>query len=137
MRHLLFEKRSLLKAAVSAAAVGAALLFALTCAASAAAVRLDSALAVERQPARSPRPQSNSVGLAAWPGGRPYSSSSPFNEAISGSPAIAPESATMVQTLARAESEKGFVLTVGSWTVPTYFAGPSTPEQSVALKQAP
>lgn len=78
-----------------------------------------------------------SVSLAAWTDGTPYSPSSPFNEPIPAGPEIAPESRQMVQTLTTAESEKGFVLTVGRWTVPTYVASASTPFQSVTLKQAP
>lgn len=70
-------------------------------------------------------------------GGRLYSASSPFNQRLPVNPAIAPDSAQQVQGLVRAEAQKGFVLTVGEWTVPTYFADASTPDHSVTLGAAP
>ena len=39
--------------------------------------------------------------------------------------------------LAQAEAQKGFVLTVGEWTVPTYFAAAGTPAATVQLGGAP
>lgn len=66
-----------------------------------------------------------------------YSGSSPFNEEISPTHSIAAESTQMVRSMLRAEAEKGFVLTVGRWTVPIYVAARSTPTQTVRLRQAP
>ena len=43
----------------------------------------------------------------------------------------------MVRSLEAGAALKGFVLTVGEWTVPTYVAGPSTPRQTVTLRKAP
>lgn len=70
-------------------------------------------------------------------GNRPYSASSPFNEPVPASAALAPESAAMVRSLEAGAALKGFVLTVGEWTVPTYVAGPTTPRQTVTLRKAP
>jgi hypothetical protein len=70
-------------------------------------------------------------------GGRLYSPKSPFNQPFPAAPAIAPDSARLVQGLARAEAQKGFVLSVGEWTVPTYFATADTPTTTVQLGGAP
>jgi len=70
-------------------------------------------------------------------GGRLYSAASPFNQPIPADPAIAPDSASMAQSLVRAEGQKGFVLTVDEWTVPSYFADPSTPLRSISLGGGP
>ncbi len=70
-------------------------------------------------------------------GGRLYSPESPFNQPLPADPALAPDSARLVQGLARAEAQKGFVLTVDEWTVPTYFAGADTPTATVQLGGAP
>jgi hypothetical protein len=83
-----------------------------------------------------------SVSGPGWPfdpraGGRLYSPESPFNRPLPVDPAIAPDSARLVQGLARAEAQKGFVLAVGEWTVPTYFATADTPTTTVDLGGAP
>jgi hypothetical protein len=77
------------------------------------------------------------AGPLAAPGGRLYSPSSPFNQPIPLDPAIAPESGLMVDGLVKAEREENFVLTVGRWTVSTYFADAQTPRRDVALRKAP
>lgn len=77
------------------------------------------------------------VAPLAAPGGRLYSPASPFNQPIPADPAIAPESALMVDGLVKAEREENFVLTVGRWTVSTYFADAKTPRREVALRRAP
>jgi hypothetical protein len=69
-------------------------------------------------------------------GGRLYSPSSPFNRPLPTNPALAPDSSQLVQGLAEAEAQKGFVLTVGEWTVPTYFASSRTPTTTVELGDA-
>lgn len=84
------------------------------------------------------QPSGGELGAAASPlGDQPYAESSPLNHPISSGAAISPESAQMVQTLLRAEGEKGFVLTVSRWTVPTYLADSGTPLQTVQLRRPP
>ncbi len=70
-------------------------------------------------------------------GGRLYSPASPFNQLLPSDPAIAPDSSQLVQGLVKAQKQKGFVLTVDEWTVPTYFAGASTAVEDVSLGEAP
>lgn len=82
-------------------------------------------------------PNGRSAAMAMPLGDRLYSASSPFNEPIPAGAALAPESATMVRGLEAGAALKGFVLTVGEWTVPTYVAGPTTPRQTVTLRKAP
>lgn len=82
-------------------------------------------------------PADGPAAALAPPRGGLYSASSPFNQPIPANPAIEPGSAEMVQGLVKAEAEENFVLTVGRWTVSTYFAGPSTPSSNVALRKAP
>jgi hypothetical protein len=77
------------------------------------------------------------IGATAPFPDRLYSSSSPFNQPIPRHPAVSPDSEDMVQGLLTAEQEKGFVLTVGKWTVPAYFAGATTPRAAVELGDAP
>jgi hypothetical protein len=90
--------------------------------------------------AAQPAPVSPNGKLAATampPGNRLYSASSPFNESIPAGTMLAPESAAMVRSLEAGAALKGFVLTVGEWTVPTYVASPTTPRQTVTLRKAP
>lgn len=74
---------------------------------------------------------------SAPPGSRLYSSASPFNQAVPANPPIVPDSSQMIQGLVQAGQEKGFVLTVGSWTVSNFVANPQTPLANVALRKAP
>jgi hypothetical protein len=76
-------------------------------------------------------------GFNPLTGGRLYSMSSPFNQPLPADPAIEPDSPRLVQGLAKAAAQKGFVLTVGEWTVPTYFASADTPTTTVELGGAP
>lgn len=96
----------------------------------AAGERIDVAAAV---------PVSNGLDSSFDPrsGGRLYSPESPFNQPLPVHPAIDPASAQLVQGLARAKAQKGFVLSVGEWTVPTYFATAHTPGTTVQLGYAP
>lgn len=82
-------------------------------------------------------PNGKSAAAAMPLGNRLYSPSSPFNEPIPAGAALAPESDAMVRSLEAGAALKGFVLTVGEWTVPTYVSGPTTPRQTVTLRKAP
>ena len=62
-----------------------------------------------------------------------YSDASPFNQQISPDAEIDPNSATMVQSLARDARQRGFYMVVDKWTVPIYYADANTPRYNVEL----
>jgi hypothetical protein len=66
-------------------------------------------------------------------GGRLYSATSPFNQAIPANPQLDPRSAAYVQLLNRSRNEKGFSLALGEWTVTAYFAEQDTPRHDVRI----
>jgi hypothetical protein len=70
-------------------------------------------------------------------GGRLYAATSPFNQAIPVNPQLDPLSADYVRLLSRSKREKGFVLSVGEWTVPAYFAQPETARHDVVISGQP
>jgi hypothetical protein len=104
-------------------------------AAPAAGVEISVSGATVAKPTPTPGPPGSAFNPLA--DGRLYSSSSPFNQPLPTNPAIDPASPHLVQGLAKAAARKGFVLTVGEWTVPTYFASAETPTTTVELGGAP
>ncbi len=69
-----------------------------------------------------------------WTAGRPYfARTSLLNQPIAPAAAVDPNSPAMIGALARVGADRGFVLGVGAYTVPVYFAGPTTPKRSVLL----
>ncbi|BEL09725.1 hypothetical protein Q0Z83_079160 [Actinoplanes sichuanensis] len=66
-------------------------------------------------------------------GGRLYSATSPFNQAIPANPQLDPKSAEYVKLMNRSKKEKGFVLALDEWTVPAYFAKPATKRSDVRI----
>jgi len=62
-----------------------------------------------------------------------YSDSSPFNQKISGSAQIDPNSDIMLQSLKDAFEEGEFYIAYKEWTVPVYFADENTPRYDVKL----
>jgi Bacterial Ig domain len=62
-----------------------------------------------------------------------YSSTSVWNAPIPSSPAIAPNSAAMVETVLRAAQAQGFVVAAKHWSVPVYYADASTPRVDFSL----
>jgi len=70
-------------------------------------------------------------------GARLYDAASPFNQVIAVNPELDPRSAGFVRLLGRSKNEKGFVLSVDEWTVPTYFAQPDTARQDVRISGQP
>ncbi|WP_433793560.1 hypothetical protein [Actinoplanes sp. CA-252034] len=67
-------------------------------------------------------------------GGRLYSATSPFNQAIPANPQLDPRSADYVRLLNRSKKEKGFVLALSEWTVPAYFAKQTTARHDVQIE---
>ncbi|MEU4158201.1 hypothetical protein [Actinoplanes sp. NPDC026670] len=66
-------------------------------------------------------------------GGRLYSGTSPFNQAIPANPELDPRSADYVRLLSRSKKEKGFTMAVGEWTVPAYFVKQDTKRHDVRI----
>ena len=78
--------------------------------------------AVDRTEARVAR-----CSAKAWKSGLPYfSQTSPLNLPIRPATATHPGSARMVEALGEAGSDHHFVLSVGAYTVPVYYAAPGT-----------
>ena len=68
-----------------------------------------------------------------WKGQPYFSPASPINQPIAAGAAVDPNSAIMVAALARAGADRDFVLSVGAFTVPVYFAAAATPRRNVML----
>jgi hypothetical protein len=68
--------------------------------------------------------------------GRVYAATSPFNQPIPSSPAIAANSEPLVSGLAEVGRAGGFVIAVRRYTVPVYLASADTPRYRVALTAA-
>ena len=77
---------------------------------------------------------STSAGWDPRTGGRLYSAASPFNQAIPTNPELDPRSAAYVGLLNRTKKEEGFVMAVGEWSVPAYFAQQGTPRHDVEIE---
>ena len=66
----------------------------------------------------------------AWPW-RPFAASSPWNTPLGPSPAIDPNSNTMITTLSHSSSGGRFYINIDGWTIPVYYADASTPAYTV------
>ncbi|WP_177319912.1 hypothetical protein [Actinoplanes philippinensis] len=82
-----------------------------------------------------PAPIPESVDARSDPrlGGRLYSATSPFNQAIPTNAQVDPRSADYVKLLNRSRQEKGFVVALREWSVPAYFARQGTPRHDVRI----
>jgi len=91
--------------------------------------------------AECPTPTNAARGIADNPdprtGGRLYAATGFFNQVISANPQLDPRSTDFVRMLSRSKKEKGFVLSVKEWTVPAYFAQPTTPRHDVRISGQP
>ena len=65
-----------------------------------------------------------------WPW-RPFSADSPWNTPIGPNPAIDPDSAAMIATLAACQSQGRFYINIDEWTIPVYYANANTPTYTV------
>ncbi len=65
------------------------------------------------------------------PGRRFFSADSPFNARIPAAPGLAPKSAAHVAGLVERRASHPFVLSIGSYSVPVYYADSRTPRHSV------
>ena len=83
-----------------------------------------------------PRPPTNvriTAAVKTTTTSRLYDATSPWNTPIPATPSIDPNSAAMAQAVYSAAQTGGFLIAVGKWTWPLYFADATTPKYTVSL----
>lgn len=83
-----------------------------------------------RNPTESPPAASSPVTPLQF---EPFAPDSPVNVPIPADAAIDPRSPEMIASLVESGADDRFLLSIGEWTMPVYFADKDTPRYSVAL----